>query len=428
MKHNLNTKMVNKISMHLNRFFKKPLLVAMLSFTCSMVCAQAKLVINGGVITINNGASLVIDNPDNTAITRNSSGYILSEGANNKIDWTIGAGNGNTYLFPFGNANGYLPLQFKAASGTGINGHFICSTYPIVNWKNSDNLPPGVTNANKDGADNSPKMIDRFWQINPQGYTKNPSLTSLVFTYAGAALAPPNTITEASLVAQRWNPTLQSWNDYVTSSLVNTGNKTVTVAAMEANQLYNWWTLTDLTVIFPATTIINFKAIVNNGQVLTSWQTLTEQNLDHFEVWRSKDGITFEYVGTVPASGNSSGINSYSFTDANPYTGTSYYQLKTVAKNSSFKWSAIVSVTIDITTGIFLSPNPAGSYTIINSSTAIINSKPLANLYDAKGSLLQTFLLSSTSQQLNTTHLASGTYNLVISANNFLRTLRFIKQ
>ena len=162
--------------------------------------------------------------------------------------------------------------------------------------------------------------------------------------------------------------------------------------------------------------------------MLTNWQTLTEQNLDHFEVWRSKDGITFEYVGTVPASGNSTGINSYSFTDANPYTGTSYYQLKTVAKNSSFKWSAIVSVTIDITTGIFLSPNPAGSYTIINSSTAIINSKPVANLYDAKGSLLQTFILTSTSQQLNTTHLASGTYNLVISTNNFLRTLRFIKQ
>ena len=416
---------MNKIFTPSN-FNRQSLLIAILSFTCSMVCAQAKLVINGGVITINNGASLVIDNPDNTAITRNSSGYIISEGAGNKVDWIINTGNGNTYLLPFGNTAGYFPLQFKAASGTG-SGHFIFSTYPTTRWKNSDNLPPGVTNVNKDGTDNSDKMIDRFWQINPQGYTKNPALTNLLFTYVNAELAAPNIITTANLVAQRWNPAPQSWNDYVTASVVNTANNTVTVASIEGNQLYNWWTLTDLTVILNAT-IINFKAAVNNGKVLTSWQTLSEQNMDHFEVWRSKDGVTFEYAGTVASSGNSTGISNYSFTDSNPYTGTSYYQLKSVAKNGSFKWSAIVPVTIDITAGIFLSPNPASNYTIINSSTAIISSKPVANLYDAKGSLLQTFILTSTSQQLNTTHLASGTYNLIISTNNFLRTLRFIKQ
>ncbi len=416
----------------MNRIFTPPnfirqlLLVAMLSFSCIIVCAQAKLVINGGVITINNGASLVIDNPDNMAITRTSAGYIVSEGASNNIYWTIGAGNGNTYLLPFGNTAGYFPLQFKAASGTG-SGHFVFSTYPTASWKNSDNLAPGVTNTNKDGADNSAKMIDRFWQINPQGYTKNPALTNLLFTYANAELAAPNSITASNLIAQRWNPALQSWNDYVTSSVVNTGNNTVTVAAIEGNQLYNWWTLTDLAVILNAT-VINFKAAVNNGQVLTSWQTLSEQTLDHFEVWRSKDGVTFEYAGTVASSGNSTGISSYSFTDANPYTGTSYYQLKTVAKNSSFKWSDIVSVTVDITAGIFLFPNPASNYTIINSSNAIISSKPVVNLYNAKGDLVQTFSLTSNSQQLNTIHLASGTYSLVISTNNFLRTLRFIKQ
>jgi len=35
---------------------------------------------------------------------------------------------------------------------------FIFSTYPTANWKNSDYLPPGVTNTNKDGADNAAKM------------------------------------------------------------------------------------------------------------------------------------------------------------------------------------------------------------------------------------------------------------------------------
>ena len=134
--------------------------------------AQAKLVINGAVITLTNGASLIIDNPDNTAITYNGSGYIQSEGVNNKVIWTIGPGNGNIYLIPFGNAANYFPLQFNAASGAGANGQIIFRTYPTPTWKNSDYLPPGVTNVNSNsGADNSAKLIDRFWQINPQGYT-----------------------------------------------------------------------------------------------------------------------------------------------------------------------------------------------------------------------------------------------------------------
>ncbi|MEO6316596.1 MAG: T9SS type A sorting domain-containing protein [Chitinophagaceae bacterium] len=404
-----------------------PMLFVMIVFTRSNISAQAKLVINGGIVTISNGALLVIDNPDNTAITRLSAGYIVSEGANNNIKWTIGAGNGNSYLLPFGNASTYFPLQFKAAAGTGP-GHIIFSTYKTPNWKNSDALPPGVSNTDKGGVDNSAKMVDRFWKINPVGYTNNPALNDLLFTYTDASFAAPNSITAANLAAQRWNPALQSWNDYVVPSASNTANNTVSVAAIAGNQLYTWWTLTDLTVAFPPTTISNFIAVVNNGQVLTSWQTLMEQNLDHFEIWRSKDGIAFEYVGTVTATGNSGGINAYAFTDANPFTGTSYYQLKTVAKNSSFKWSKIVSVTIDITTGIFLFPNPAYDYTIINSSTAIVNTKPLVNLYDASGRLLQTFTLVSIAQQLYTGRLPAGSYSLVFSTNNFLRTLRFIKQ
>ena len=400
------------------------LLTAMVFFTRSNVHAQVKIVINGAVIHISNGATLVMK--DSAAIVRNGAGYIKSEGPGNSIYWHIGAGNGNTYLLPFGNEAGYFPLQFTAASGTG-NGYFVFSTYPAATWKNSDQLPPGVTNANRDGADNSAKMMDRFWQIAPQGYTKNPSLTNLLFTYNNAELAAPNNITAANLVAQRWNPGLQSWNDITVPSAVNTAGNTVQVPIAASDQLFNWWTLTDraVTVI---SNISNFKATVSNAQVFTSWQTLMEQNLDHFEVWRSKDGITFEYVGTLPATGNSAGIKNYSFTDANPYTGLSYYQLKTTDKNGVTKLSPVVSVIIDLTTGIFLAPNPAVNYITINSSSTIINSKPEAVLYNAIGQMMQKFALVSTSQQLNTAQLAPGVYQLVLTYNRYIQTLRFIKQ
>src|SRR4051812_12788683 len=119
-------------------YFSRLLMALIFSVFCLKAGAQAKLVINGGVITLNNGASLVIDNPDNNAISRNNSGYIVSEAPNNNITWSLGAGNGNVYLLPFGNAAGYFPVRFTAAGGIPGTGRFVFSTYPVNTWKNSD--------------------------------------------------------------------------------------------------------------------------------------------------------------------------------------------------------------------------------------------------------------------------------------------------
>ena len=388
---------------------------------------QAKLVVNGGVITISNGASLVIDNPDNTAITIIGSGYIQSEGIDNKIIWNIGPGNGNTYTVPFGNAANYLPLQFNAASGIGANGQVVFSTYTTPTWKNSDYLPPGVTNVNNGGADNSAKLIDRFWQIKPQGYTTKPTLTNLSFTYSDLEYAAPNTIAEGNLFAQRWNSSLQSWSDYVPTSSINTSTNNVNIASVNGSQLYDWWTLADQSSPLPIT-MVYFNATVNNKQVVTSWQTVFESNSSHFEVWRSHNAQQFEYVGRIAAAGNSNTTLDYTLTDSNPYPGISYYRLKGIDKDGAFKWSSIEKVNLDGGANIFLSPNPATSYISINAGMGAVNKKPVARLYDAKGNLLKLFTITSTYQRVDIAVLPAGTYNISISYNNEIQTLRFIKK
>jgi Secretion system C-terminal sorting domain len=388
--------------------------------------AQGRLIINGGVVAIANGANLVIDNPATDAITRLGSGYIKTEGAANNIIWKIGAGNGNTYLVPFGNAAAYLPLQFNASAGLGASGRFILSTYPTLSWKNSDALPPGVSNVNSAGIDNSAKTIDRFWQVNPQGYTTRPSLSNLVFTYATGEILSPNTITESRLIAQRWNTVKNSWGDYIPPAVVNTIAKTVTVAAVAGDQLYNWWTLVDANAALPVS-LINFKASAGNKMVFTFWQTLIEQNSDHFEVWRSKDGQQFAYAGSVPAAGNSSGISNYAFTDSMSFTGISYYRLKSVDRNGLFSWSAIVIVNMNTNTGFSVSPNPAHDFIIISSNSQLLGTHPVARLYDAGARLLQEFTIGTGRQTLNISRLPAGIYQLHISYNSYQQTLRFIK-
>ena len=388
---------------------------------------QAKLVVNGGVITITNGAALVIDNPDNTAITNIGSGYIKSEGIDNKIIWSIGQGNGNKYVVPFGNAANYLPLQFNAASGIGVSGKFIFSTYPTPTWKNSDYLPPGVTNVNNGGADNSAKLIDRFWQIKPQGYTSKPTLTNLRFTYSDLEFGAPNTIIENNLFAQRWNNSLHSWSDYIPSSVINTSVNNVDIAIMPGSQFYDWWTLVDQSSPLPIN-LVYFKANVNNRQVVTSWQTDFESNSSHFEVWRSHNTQQFDYVGRIAAAGNNNTTLDYTLTDANPYSGISRYRLKSINKDGTFKWSSIVRVNINEATHFFLSPNPASDYIGINISIPALNKKPVARLYDAIGKLLQQFTITSTNHLVNIAMLPAGTYNISIGYNNEMQTFLFIKK
>ena len=319
-----------------------------------------------------------------------------------------------------------LPLSFSAASGS-ASGRIIFSTYSTPTWKNSDYLPPGVTNVNSGGIDNSAKVIDRFWQINPQGYLTKPTLTNLLFTYAANEYQPPNTIAEANLVAQRWNNSLLSWGDYIPSSVINTSAKTITIASVPGNQLYDWWTLVDLTALLPVT-LLNFRAIAVNKKVITSWETASETNSDYFELWRSNDQRQFAPIGKVAAAGNSTGLLRYSFTDANPYLNVSYYQLKMVNQDGSFTWSPVIKVKIDDDPFASVYPNPATGYITIAVNAGIASEKPIAYIYDAKGSLVRSFKILATSQLADISLLPAGIYFIHFNYNGQAQTLSFIKK
>ncbi len=199
------------------------------------------LVLNGAKMTIANGAYLVVNNPSNAAIKRNS-GYIVSEGEDNMIRWNIGTATG-TYVIPWGyGSNEYLPVTFTKAAGTGASGYFLFSTYH-TGWDNSSMLPSEVADfSSPSGSDKSALAVDRFWQVNAQNYTAKPALTNLILTYSNTEFLAPNTTTLAgSLSLQRWNSTTGTWNDFGPGSNTNTGQRTVTLASVTAANNYAWW-------------------------------------------------------------------------------------------------------------------------------------------------------------------------------------------
>ena len=402
----------------------KLILTNLLLLSLTAASAQARLTIEDAVINISNGAVLTIENPDNNALTRTGTGYIISEGPVNRIAWFIGAGNNTNYVIPFGNGTVYFPVSFKADGGTN-DGLFVFSTYPTSTWKNSDELPPGVTNVNSNGVDNSEKLVDRFWQIAPLNYTTKPSLTDLTFTYTDLEIAQPNTINENSLIAQRWNNILNSWSDYIPTSLVNTAAKTLTTS-LSGDQLYDWWALTDGAAILPIK-LSAFKAVPVGRTVGVTWQTSSETNSSHFEIWRSSTGQAFEKIGTAIAKSPSSILSNYSFTDHTPYAGNSYYKLRAVDVDGKYTWSATAKVNMATDILFRLFPNPAKN--LINLTGPIIQTtiQTTVTLLNSRGQKINSFLLQHSNQSIDISKLAPGVYYLQVISDGKTRTLPFIK-
>lgn len=96
----------------------------------------------------------------------------------------------------------------------------------------------------------------------------------------------------------------------------------------------------------------SFTASASDKQVTLSW--ITESELDNlgFHVWRAieKDG-TYERITTelIRGAGNSSGKNTYSFTDLNVVKNVTYwYKLEDIAFDGSSKMHGPISIRLQV--------------------------------------------------------------------------------
>lgn len=97
-------------------------------------------------------------------------------------------------------------------------------------------------------------------------------------------------------------------------------------------------------------TLTSFTGKETNNSILLNWITASEKNNKNFEILRSTDGKSFKNIGTVDGAGDSDTQRDYSFTDANPFGGTNYYQLKQIDFDGRNSNSAIIAVNSKIAT------------------------------------------------------------------------------
>ncbi len=390
---------------------------------------QVRLVFNGANMYITNNAVLVIDNPAPDALTSVSSGGIVSEGANNNVIWNLGTQSA-TYKIPFVSGGNPIPVFFTTSGGSG-NGSFKLSTYAGPDWKNSDYLPPAVTNVNRNGSDNSAHVIDRFWQINALGYTVQPTLSNLTFSYNDNEWNEAgNNITEGNLVAQNWNSISGSWvvppvgvDDPATNQVVLTG--------VDETNYFSWWTLVSSDFDLPLT-LMNFTVEKYNENALLKWQVAAQVNVDFYEIQRSFNGNDFTPIGKVPSVLSSGTDISYTYTDTlnGLHAGLIYYRLRMVDKDGKFSFSPVKYLSF---TGnnpsVQVSPNPVTTMLVIRFGNVTTGPYQVA-IYNEEGRRLMTRNLNvsaNTSFNLpRPSTIPPGTYVISISGGNLKQAFTLV--
>lgn len=96
---------------------------------------------------------------------------------------------------------------------------------------------------------------------------------------------------------------------------------------------------------------VSAKLLPNNS-VSINWEAIADQQHDHFEVERSDDGIHFINLGKANR------LPPYQFIDNAPKAGTNFYRIKQVDKDGTVGYSKVVSIQVDHSVQLALSPNP----------------------------------------------------------------------
>lgn len=176
--------------------------------------------------------------------------------------------------------------------------------------------------------------------------------------------------------------------------------------------------------------LTSFSGSCNNRGINLSWTTATETDVNHFEVYRTRDGQTWEFVVSINAVGNSSVTTNYAVLDPSGMESF-YYKLRSVDTNGDSEDFDPISIqcnSSDISWSLF--PNPS-TYQV----TLTIKSDKLVNdaisIIDLNGKLIMQQVVSLEKGvnhiSLNVQSLAQGVYLVKLNDVKTYQPLKLMK-
>lgn len=178
----------------------------------------------------------------------------------------------------------------------------------------------------------------------------------------GAYVTNPGTLRVAHFNGSSWiNEGRSSTTGDNTAGTITSGNTLTTFSpfALAGNTISE----NPLPVMFA-----DVKAFSKNSGVQIEWSNLTERDLTGYFVQRSSNGTDFTDITTLQPKSNQNDKASYSYFDATPLNGLSFYRIRVAEKSGKIIYSKILRAEMgDSRKGFTFYPNPViGSQFTIN--------------------------------------------------------------
>lgn len=168
--------------------------------------------------------------------------------------------------------------------------------------------------------------------------------------------------------------------------------------------------------------ITSVKASHKPGGIQVEWTTENEDNMDHFEIQKSRTGQHFEKLAIIPVKGRPS---KYAWLDVNAEPDNNYYRVKSISRSGEQTFSSIVTVYIGNKNGIGTYPNPLTNGQLTVQFNNIERGAYLITLYNAAGQMVLSKKISHEGRSASVTvqpdyKLSPGTYLLRVQGNDGL--------
>ncbi len=152
-------------------------------------------------------------------------------------------------------------------------------------------------------------------------------------------------------------------------------------------------------------------------QVKVNWHTLQEDQVAHFIVQRSNDGINWQTVSTTITARNLPTEQAYQYIDYTAPMDRVYYRIRQQDFNGTVQYSSTMTVAGNNDPALLqVYPNPAQhSFRLLQQDARTIQK---IELYNSSGALVQTW--AQTQNLYDIRGLANGSYHVVLHLNNGL--------
>ncbi len=166
-----------------------------------------------------------------------------------------------------------------------------------------------------------------------------------------------------------------------------------------------------------------FKGRVDNCENILSWKSEIEQNFAYYELQYSVDGAAFTATGMEVSKGDASAYEM----KHTPPGSTTYYRLKMVDKDGTFKYSAIIKLVNNCEiSSLRLYPNPVQNELFVSG----VRPGTLIRISDIKGRGVITIKANTVQEKIHLGNLTKGIYIVEFfnNLNDDKRVFKILKE